>query len=215
MGKGNGMMQNIADVLTNEYKWNKFSFGTTPNTPLWRFRYLVSCIIVGGNSEFNTLRCGEELFVKYPTIQSFAEASWRELTDLLDSHKIKYEGNKARHIIAVAQILVSTGDIPNTRDGLQALPGVGRHVASVILATCFDQPEFAVDIHVRRIAARIGLVEEGVSDLTIEKVVKKAIPPQQLGHFSRAFVDFGQTVCGLRPRCSECSLTQHCRSVSL
>lgn len=208
-------MQPIADTLTSKYTWNKFDFDTTPGTPLWRFRYLISCMIVGGNNEADTLRCDKELFASYPTMEALAGAKFRELCDLLEKYGIKYAGNKAKHIIDTASKIAVLGDVPNVRDDLERLSGVGRHVASVILATCYGQDEFAVDVHVRRIARRIGLVDESASDLAIEKAVRTAVRSDQLGHFSRSFVDFGQTICGFHPKCGSCPLTLSCKSATI
>ena len=208
-------MQNVADTLTSKYTWNKFTFDATPGTPLWRFRYLISCIIVGGNNEADTLRCDKELFTRYPTVEALAAAKFRDLADLLEKYDLQYAGNKAKHIIDTSSKIAVLGDVPDNRDAFECLPGVGRHVASVILATCFGQDEFAVDIHVRRIAKRIGLVDEDATDRAIEKAVRAAVQPDQYGHFSRSFVDFGQTICGFRPKCGSCSLTQTCKSVTV
>ena len=204
----------VANKLTEHYNWNKFSFGAEPHTPLWRWRYLTSCVIVGGNNEADTLRCDEKLFAEYPTADDLAKADWKPLADMIESFGLEYSGKKAEYIINIAQYVADKGDIPNNREDLERLPGVGRHVASVILATCYDQNEFAVDVHVRRIAKRLGLVGEKASDLAVEKAIVAIVPSEKLGHFSRSFVDFGQTICGFSPKCGSCMLTQDCNSVN-
>lgn len=205
----------VREALTSKYAWNKFTFGATPGTRLWRWRYLVSCILVGGNNEADTLRCDEVLFDKYPTPVDLAKGEWRIVTDLIESFGLKYAGNKAKHIIDTSKQVSVLGDVPDTRDGLERLSGVGRHVASVILATCYGQAEFAVDIHVRRIAQRLGLVDETASDLAIEKAITSIVAPEHLGHFSRSFVDFGQTICGYVPKCGSCLLSGDCKSATV
>lgn len=204
----------VANTLTKQYAWQKFTFDAEPNTPLWRFRYLISCMIVGGNNEADTLRCDKELFAKYPTMEDLAKANWRELVDLLERYDLQYAGNKAKHIIDTSKQIAALGDVPNDRENLECLSGVGRHVASVILATCYEQNEFAVDVHVRRISKRLGLVEESATDLAIEKAIVAAVKPEALGHFSRSFVDFGQTICGFSPKCGSCLLSKDCNSAS-
>jgi len=117
-------MQNVADTLTSKYTWNKFTFDATPGTPLWRFRYLISCIIVGGNNEADTLRCDKELFTRYPTVEALAAAKFRDLADLLEKYDLQYAGNKAKHIIDTSSKIAVLGDVPDNRDALECLPGV-------------------------------------------------------------------------------------------
>lgn len=202
----------VAKQLTKQYSWNKFDFGTEIGTPLWRFRYLISCVVVGGNREDNTLKFMGTLFARYETPLQLANASWSQVMNNISKAGLNHSGAKASYVIGIARALKHNGDIPSTREGLEALPGVGRHVASVILATCFGDNEFGVDIHVRRIAKRMGLVDEKATDLRIEREIVKKVPAKMLGHFSRAFVDFGQDICGFEPRCSECGFATQCPS---
>ena len=203
----------VAKQLTKKYPWEKFGFDAEYGTALWRFRYLISCVIVGGNREENTLRfVNGFLFFKYPTVKELAKADWRVVANEMSRCGLSHTGIKTRYIIDIAKRLNKVGDIPATREGLEELPGVGRHVASVILATCYGDNEFGVDIHVRRIAKRMGLVDEKASDLKVEQEIVKLVPAKMLGHFSRSFVDFGQDICGFEPRCDECGFSTQCPS---
>lgn len=201
----------VANELTKQYAWNKFTFDTEMYTPNWRWRYLTSCVLVGGNNEADTLRCASFLFAKFPVPEILMEADWKDLADFIESFGLEYSGKKAEYIILIAREISRLGDVPNNREALETLPGVGRHVASVILATCFNQNEFAVDIHVRRIAKRLGIVHEKCSDRAIEKLIVEVVPAEQLGHFSRSFVDFGQTICGFAPKCGSCFFLESCK----
>lgn len=207
-------IRQIANTLTEKYSWNKFRFGAQPGTKNWRWRYLISCILVGGNNEADTLRCDEELFEKFPTPEALAKAKFRTLADLIESYGLEYAGKKAAFIVGAAKRVIELGDVPDNREGLEDIPGVGRHVASVILATCYGQQEFAVDIHVRRIAKRLKLVSDSATDLQIEKEIRSLVPAKQWGHFSRSFVDFGQTICGYAPKCGSCFFKKDCTHAS-
>lgn len=201
----NVKMQKLAEKLTAQYPWQKFSFGATPGENEWAWRYLTSCILVGGSLEVNTLEAAARIFEKYPTMQKLARAKLLDVADIIKSHGVRFHGPKAKYITQTAALLIERhkGVVPQNREKLEALPGVGRHVASVVLATCFNKNEFAVDVHVRRIAGRFGITG---SDLEIENQVRAAVAPKLWGHFSRSFVDFGQTKCSMTPDCSGCKM---------
>ena len=202
-------LQEQAVALTQQYPWNKFWWGAiNDNFDIWAFRYLVGCIAVGGTNEAAVLSAAKVLFERYPTIESMMDANPEDVANILGGHGVHYSPPKARYIVESAEIIVNkfNGDVPNNRKDLESLPGVGRHVASVMLATVFNQNEFAVDLHVRRIMERWGY--KG-SDLALEQVVKENVDPALWGHFSRAFVDFGQTRCGHVSNCQGCTIP-HC-----
>ena len=204
--------QTAATLMTDSYPWSKFTFLATQGTETWACRYLISCILVAGSRESKTIKCAEAIFTKYPELYDLERASFRELADSIEEYGLRFPGKKAENIIATAKILRGryNGRVPSERAKLEKLPGVGRHVASVILATVYGQNEFAVDVHVRRIARRLGLVGQKDSDLVIEKTIVAAVEPDMLGHFSRSFVDHGQQICGYTPNCSSCFMFSKC-----
>lgn len=204
--------QTAAAVLTDAYPWVKFTFLTTQGTETWACRYIVSCILVAGSLENKTIKCAEAIFTKYPELYDLERASFRELADCIEEHGLRFAGKKAENILATAKILRNryNGRVPSERAKLEELPGVGRHVASVILATVYGQNEFAVDVHVRRITKRLGIVEQKDGDLVIEKKIVEAVEPDMLGHFSRSFVDHGQQICAYTPKCASCFMTSKC-----
>ena len=112
------------------------------------------------------------LFEKYPDPYSLAEA---ELTDVEQIIKpIGLYRNKAKNIVSIAKQLVEQhhGQVPNDRFALEALRGVGRKTANIILNNCFDEPAFAVDTHVTRVAKRLKIADENDDVLEIENAVK-------------------------------------------
>jgi len=204
--------QTAAALLVDSYPWAKFTFLTTQGTETWACRYLISTILVAGSLESRTIECAESLFTKYPELYDLERVSFRDLADHIEQHGIRFAGKKAENIIKTAKIIRNTynGRVPSERAKLEKLPGVGRHVASVILATVYGENEFAVDVHVRRITKRLGLVGANDSDRTIEDKIVAAVEPDMLGHFSRSFVDHGQQVCAYRPKCSTCFMSAQC-----
>jgi endonuclease-3 len=100
------------------------------------------------------------------------------------------------------------GVVPENRKDLESLSGVGEHAASVILARAFGHTsEFAVDLHVRRIAKRMGLVGAKATDREIIKWGEQSVNP---AHLSRSFVEFGQKICRYHPSCKKCTFQATC-----
>jgi endonuclease III len=133
----------------------------------------------------------------------------------MHSYKLnrKHVARKARNIVDNTRTIVIEygGKIPKTKKELRAMPGVGAHVSSVVLAWVHEKGEFGVDTHVDRIMNRWGFADERASHSDMEKKVKVELSGTgKIGHFSRAFVDLGQDVCGFAPDCESCFLRGSC-----
>ena len=119
---------------------------------------------------------------------------------------------KAKHIIQTCQLLLDhhQGQVPNTREALEALPGVGRKTANVVLNTAFGQPTMAVDTHIFRVANRTGLAP-GKTVLAVEHALIKNIPKAFLQDAHHWLILHGRYVCTARsPKCSECAVREWC-----
>jgi endonuclease-3 len=122
--------------------------------------------------------------------------------------------NKARNVIALSQKLVDEhgGEVPHDRVGLEALPGVGRKTANVVLNTAFGEPTLAVDTHVFRVAHRLDLAE-GKTPLEVEMGLLKVIPEKYMRHAHHWLILHGRYICqARRPRCDVCIVSDLCRS---
>ena len=122
--------------------------------------------------------------------------------------------SKAKNVIATCKNLLEkhTGEVPSERHALEALPGVGRKTANVILNTAFGQPTMAVDTHIFRVANRTGLAI-GKTPLEIEKKLLKSIPEQYLLDAHHWLILHGRYVCKARtPNCPECIVRDLCRT---
>ncbi len=120
---------------------------------------------------------------------------------------------KARHIIATCHMLVDqyAGEVPRDRAALEALPGVGRKTANVVLNTAFGEPTMAVDTHIFRVANRTGLAP-GKTVLAVEKSLLKRVPAEYLLHAHHWLILHGRYVCKARtPLCSRCAIRDLCR----
>jgi endonuclease III len=120
--------------------------------------------------------------------------------------------SKARHLMQTCEILVTQhgGKVPRLREQLQALPGVGRKTANVILNVAFGEPTIAVDTHLFRLANRTGLAP-GKNPLDVERHLLQRIPPQYLQHAHHWLILHGRYICQARsPRCGQCGVRAYC-----
>lgn len=121
--------------------------------------------------------------------------------------------SKAKHIIQMCQLLLDRhgGEVPRTREALEALPGVGRKTANVVLNEAFGEPTMAVDTHIFRVANRTGLAP-GKTPLAVEKSLLKRVPKNYLLHAHHWLILHGRYTCTARkPKCTECILRDICR----
>ena len=120
--------------------------------------------------------------------------------------------SKARHLMETCRILVQQhgGAVPRTREALEALPGVGRKTANVVLNVAFGQPTMAVDTHIFRVSNRTGLAP-GKNPLAVEQQLLKRVPPQYAVDSHHWLILLGRYVCQARkPRCWECVVSEYC-----
>jgi endonuclease-3 len=150
-------------------------------------------------------------FQKYPSVDRLAEAHYEDVFELIKS--ISFPGNKSRHLIGMAQMVNDRfgGQIPMTVEELVQLPGVGRKTANVITSVVDNQPNMAVDTHVFRVSARIGLTVNAKTPLATELQLIKYVPKELVYIFHHWIILHGRYVCiARRPRCGECGLKPVC-----
>ncbi len=120
--------------------------------------------------------------------------------------------NKAKHVVAMAQILCDkyAGQVPNNREELEALPGVGRKTANVILNTLFKQPTMAVDTHIFRLGNRLGIAK-GKTVIDVENKLLAVIPKEFLIDAHHWLILHGRYICKARkPECDKCLICHYC-----
>jgi endonuclease-3 len=120
--------------------------------------------------------------------------------------------SKAKHLIQTCRILVEQhgGQVPRSREALEALPGVGRKTANVVLNVAFGEPTMAVDTHIFRVANRTGLAP-GKTPLAVEQGLLRRIPPRYLEDAHHWLILHGRYVCQARkPLCDACQVRPHC-----
>lgn len=154
-------------------------------------------------------------FQDFPDAVSLASAGQDEVFEVIKS--CSYPNNKARHLLGMARMLVQdfNGEVPDTMEELQKLPGVGRKTANVILSVVFKKPAMAVDTHVFRVAGRIGLTTGAKTPLESERQLVKYIPEDKIPLAHHWLILHGRYVCTARkPSCMTCGLRDFCRYVN-
>ena len=152
-----------------------------------------------------------ELLKRFPTPEMLAEVDSAEVFDYIRS--CSYPNNKAKHLVGMARMLVNDfgGTVPDDIDELQKLPGVGRKTANVIASVVYNKPAMAVDTHVFRVAARIGLSSNSKTPLETERQLVEYFPEELLPLAHHWLILHGRYVCVARsPKCEKCGLTDVC-----
>lgn len=150
-------------------------------------------------------------FKHFPDAATLAEARTEEVFELIKS--CSYPNNKTRHLLSMAKMLTDKfrGVVPDTLEELQQLPGVGRKTANVILSVAFGKPAMAVDTHVFRVAARIGLTTGAKNPLDTEMQLITHIPEELLFKAHHWLILHGRYVCTARnPKCNRCEISHLC-----
>lgn len=153
-----------------------------------------------------------DLFKKYPTVESFANADLKELEG--DIYSTGFYKNKAKNIIGCSKKLLElyNGEVPSDIDKLTALDGVGRKTANVIRGNIFHEPSIVVDTHVKRISKLLGLTKSD-DPVVIEKELMKILPKEQWILYNIQIIQHGRQICiARRPKCKECTLKEVCPS---
>ena len=151
-------------------------------------------------------------YEKYPDLITLSKAEYDGVFELIKS--ISFPGNKSRHLIGMARMVMEKfhGEIPMTVEELVQLPGVGRKTANVITSVIDKQPNMAVDTHVFRVSARIGLTVGAKNPLQTELQLVKYIPQDLVYLFHHWLILHGRYICIARnPKCYECGLKPVCK----
>ena len=153
-----------------------------------------------------------EFYRRFPNVETLAGAEPDQVFELIKS--CSYPNNKAKHLLGMARKLVENfnGVVPNTMDELQQLSGVGRKTANVVLSVAFQKPAMAVDTHVFRVAARIGLTSGAKNPYETEMQLIRYIPEEMISRAHHWLILHGRYVCMARkPACGQCGIRELCK----
>jgi len=175
------------------------------------YELLVAVILSAQCTDKRVNMTTPEFFKSFPTPETLAAATPEKVYPLIKS--ISYPNSKAKHLVAMAKMLVNDfgGVMPNNVESLMKLPGVGRKTANVIASVVYDLPALAVDTHVFRVSARLGLTTGAKNPLQTERQLLKYIPEDKVAIAHHWLILHGRYVCVARnPKCMECELKQFC-----
>ena len=150
-------------------------------------------------------------FRRFPTIESLAVASQEDVFEIIRS--CSYPNNKAGHLLKASRMVVDRfgGQLPQEIEELMTIPGIGRKTANVIASVAFRKQALAVDTHVHRVSARLGLTRGARTPLETEKQLTSHIDPELYGIAHHWLILHGRYVCQARkPKCPECGLRTFC-----
>ena len=174
------------------------------------FELLAAVLLSAQATDVGVNKATRRLFALAPTPQAMLALGVDQVTELVRS--IGLFRTKARNLVATCQFLIDRhgGEVPRSRDALQALPGVGRKTANVVLNVAFGDPTMAVDTHVFRVSNRTGLAP-GRNPLAVEEKLLKRVPPQYAADAHHWLILHGRYVCVARtPRCGVCAVRPWC-----
>ena len=174
------------------------------------FQLLIAVILSAQATDKSVNAATRSLFADAPTPQAMAALGEQRLSDYIN--RIGLFNTKARNVIATCQQLIERhgGEVPNDRQALEALPGVGRKTANVVLNTAFGEPTIAVDTHIFRVANRTRLAS-GKTPLAVETKLLKVVPAEYRRDAHHWLILHGRYVCKARkPECWRCAITDLC-----
>lgn len=176
------------------------------------FQLLVAVILSAQCTDKRVNIITPPLFDDYPDAETMCNADAEVIFEYIKS--CTYPNNKTKHLAGMSKLLMEKHDgiIPSDVEELQKLPGVGRKTAHVIAAVLFRQPKMAVDTHVFRVSARIGLSTNAKTVLQTEKQIVKYIPNEDIPDAHHWLILHGRYVCTARsPKCASCGISAYCK----
>jgi endonuclease-3 len=176
------------------------------------FTLLIAVILSAQCTDARVNLTTPALFAAYPTPAALGAAKQEDVEAIVKS--CGFFRMKAKNIIAAAKAIAEseTGDVPHEREALEALPGVGRKTANVVLSVAFEEAAFAVDTHVFRVSHRLGLTL-GKTPRAVEDDVVKLVPPEKLRHAHHWLILHGRAICKApTPLCDRCPVNEICPS---
>lgn len=175
------------------------------------YELLVAVILSAQCTDKRVNQITPALFKAYPTIEALASTTSDKVYELIKS--CSYPNNKAKNLVAMAKYIAEHhhSQVPQEMDELLKVPGVGRKTANVILSVAFKKPALAVDTHVFRVSARIGLTQNAKTPEQAEEQLLQIIPKRYLADAHHWLILHGRYICTARnPKCAECFIASYC-----
>ena len=182
-----------------------------PREPRDPYRTLIGCVLSHRTRDENSRRAARNLFAEIEGPLDILAMNQDTLKELIRCSG--FYNQKARNIVAISRVLVNDfgGMVPDDRETLMGLPGVGPKTADIVLSYAFGKPAIAVDVHVSRVARRLGLAPDDAGPERVKEALESLVPPDSYRFVDNAFVRHGKEYCrNSDPRCSGCFLSELC-----
>ena len=176
------------------------------------YELLIATVLSAQTTDKRVNNVTKVLFIKYPSIEALSKASVSDIESIIK--EIGTYHKKAIFVKEIATRLVNDNIkvLPNNREYLESLPGVGRKTTNVFLSVIYNEPAIAVDTHVARVSKRLGLVNESDTVDIIEKKLMKKVQKERWSRTHHQFVLFGRYYCKAKnPICNNCKLKDICK----
>jgi len=208
----------ISRVMSNLENYYKSSSRTTLNSQRGKeepWKILISCLISLRTRDENTEKVTKKLFSEVKNLRNIAEMPLARLEKLIYSSG--YYKNKARVLKHVSKVILEKyqGEVPDNKDKLLAIKGIGPKTANVVLNFAFNKEVIPVDVNVHRIANRLGWVSEKTAEKT-EKALEIVLDRKYWKEINALFILHGRTICLPRnPKCSQCPVYKYCKRIGV
>ncbi|MBC8223579.1 endonuclease III [Candidatus Bathyarchaeota archaeon] len=182
-----------------------------PREPRDPYRTLIGCVLSHRTRDENSSRAARNLFEEIEGPLDLLTMNQDTLKELIRCSG--FYNQKARSIVAISRVLVDDfgGMVPDDRATLMGLPGVGPKTADIVLSHAYQKPAIAVDVHVSRVARRLGLAPDDAGPERVKEALESLVPPDSYRFVDNAFVRHGKEYCrNSKPRCSGCFLRELC-----
>jgi endonuclease-3 len=211
-------IEEIMEILKSHYPshekttLNRMRHDESPNAA---FKILISCLLSLRTQDKNTKIASERLFTVADTPESILALSDKRLEELIFSSG--HYRKKARTLKHVSRVLIEdfNGKVPEAREKLMSIKGIGPKTANIVLAFAYGQNVLPIDTHCHRIPNRLGWIKTSHPEST-EKELEKILPKEYWKDFNAIFVQFGKTICvPVSPKCSQCWIEKYCPKIGV
>ena len=175
------------------------------------YELLIATMLSAQTTDKRVNMVTEVLFTKYDSLEKLSNASILDIESIIKS--LGAYKRKAINVVAISKEILkkSNGIVPNDREFLESLPGVGRKTTNVVLSNIYDEPLIAVDTHVARVSKRLRIADTSDDVLTIEKKLNMYFDKKSLSRLHHQLVLFGRYYCkAVNPLCDNCKLKNMC-----
>ena len=175
------------------------------------YELLIAVMLSAQSTDKRVNEVTKILFERYPNLDLLSKANEEEISTIIRS--VGTYSRKAKYLLSIANKLLEIGgNVPNDRDFLESLPGVGRKTTNVVLSVLFNEPCMAVDTHIERVSKRLGFASKNDSVYEVEKKLYKIIPKDNMYKMHHQLLLFGRYHCkSVNPNCKECKIIDLCK----